>query len=85
MDTILIPYAKQPEWSRFAPLFGTGEAGGIAIYIGCLAYGIKIVSILFYATPMLRNLEDTLVDYIAEEEDAEEIPTSESMGVPAIV
>lgn len=71
VDTILIPYAKQPEWSRFAPLFGTGEAGGIAIYIFTCGFLLLIVSILFYATPMLRNLEDTLVDYVAEEENSE--------------
>ena len=73
VDTILIPYTDQPQWERFVPFFGTGEVGGIALYIFAGGFLLFVVSLLFYATPMFRRLEETLVDYVAEEDNLENI------------
>ena len=74
VDKLLIPYTDQPGWDRFAPFLGTGEAGGIALYIFAGGFSLFVVSIAFYATPMLRHLEDTLVDYVPEEENPVSAP-----------
>ena len=68
VDQVLIPYANQPTWENLAPYFGTGEAGGIALYIFVCGFVLFIVSLVFYATPMLRHIEESLVNYVPEEE-----------------
>ncbi len=67
VDNLLIPLTEQSSWEDFAPFFGTGEAGGIALYIFGGGLSLLIVSILFYSTPLFRHMEDSLIDYVAEE------------------
>ena len=40
----------------------------MALYIFATALLLTIVSIAFYASPLLRNIENLLPDYIPEEE-----------------
>lgn len=63
VDRVLIPFSEKPAWDSFAPIFGTGEAGGIALYIFGGGLSLFIVSIIFYATPALRHIEASLKDY----------------------
>lgn len=67
VDTLLVPFTTQPVWQTFAPFFGTGEGGGMGFYIFMSGFSLFLVSVAFYATPMLRNIEDDLADYVPEE------------------
>lgn len=73
IDRWLIPLTDQPAWATFAPIFGTGEGGALALYIFTSSVLVILVTIAFYATPMLRNLETILPDYVAEADEAEDI------------
>ena len=68
VDQVLIPYTQHPSWENFAPYLGNGEAGGMALYIFVCGFVLFIISILFYSTSTLRHLEDTLVNFVAEED-----------------
>lgn len=66
---------------KFAPFFGTGEAGGIGLYIFGGGLSLFVVSIIFYASPMLRHIEDSLIDYIPEEEELISAPDLQAVPV----
>ncbi|MEL6526201.1 MAG: MFS transporter, partial [Chloroflexota bacterium] len=45
IDNVLIPFTAQPTWDAFAPYFGTGEGGAMALFISVSAMLLFVVSV----------------------------------------
>ncbi|MEO1643790.1 MAG: hypothetical protein AAFR67_01290, partial [Chloroflexota bacterium] len=66
IDNVLIPFTAQPTWDAFAPYFGTGEGGAMALFISVSAMLLFVVSVAFYAMPMLRHIESNLEEHVPQ-------------------
>lgn len=62
-DNVFKPLTAAPAWAGFAPLFGAGVGAGMGLMITLGGIITMLVTLAFYAMPMLRGMEHTLPDY----------------------
>lgn len=62
-DNIFEPAINTPQWQPFAPFFGASEGAGMGLMIALSGVGIVVVTMLAYALPYMRQMEERLPTY----------------------
>ncbi len=90
-DEVFEPAVGGKTWEVFAPLFGNGAGAGMGLLIALSGLSMLVMTAMFYATPGIRHMEETLPNYeaVAQEDVelvADEVPDllpAESIPAPA--
>ncbi len=68
VDNVLEPAVNQPGWAAFAPLLGSQPGAGIGLLLVIVGGIIIVTTLVVYAIPAVRRLEQDLPDYAVEPE-----------------
>lgn len=71
VDALFEPAVGKAGWESLAPFFGNSVGAGMGLLITLMGTGCVIVTLLFYALPLLRHIEAILPDYNLDSADEE--------------
>ncbi len=74
IDRVMEPAVESPWWSVVAPLVGDQPGSGMGLLLVITGALMLIMTVVVYAIPATRSLEDDLPDYAVQEEGMETQP-----------